>query len=92
MECIDSVGLPPITASQLRAARAMIRMDQCDLAERAGISGSTLKRYENCYGPLFGDPQKIKALINALEREGVVFLPDDGSGAGLRLVARARRR
>jgi transcriptional regulator with XRE-family HTH domain len=92
MECFEKVQLASITASQLRAARAMIRMDQCDLAERAGISGSTLKRYENCYGPLFGDPQKISALVAALEREGVVFLPDDGSGAGIRLLARQRRR
>lgn len=35
-----------ITADQLRAARALLRLDQAELARRAGVSPATLRRVE----------------------------------------------
>jgi predicted transcriptional regulator len=39
-----------ITASQMRAARALLGVDQKTLAERAGVSLSTIQRMEACVG------------------------------------------
>lgn len=79
-----------VTADQLRAARAMAQISLGSLAERAGLATATLKRYESCVGPVFGDRVKIAALVTALETAGIVFLPDEGCGAGLRLRKSAR--
>jgi transcriptional regulator with XRE-family HTH domain len=77
-----------ITADQLRAARALVRMEQKALAEAAGVPVQTLKRYEGGSGPLTGNYQNIAAIIQVLEKAGAVFIPDgenkDG-GAGVRL-------
>jgi transcriptional regulator with XRE-family HTH domain len=72
-----------ITAEQLRAARALIKMEQRVLAERSGVNVQTLKRYEGGSGPLSGNYQNISSLIAALEAEGVKFLaPGDTSDGG----------
>ncbi len=78
-----------LTAEQLRAARALVKMEQRALAERAGVNVQTLKRYEGGSGPLTGNHQNVSALIAALEAAGVLFL-DDGQqvdgGPGVRLA------
>ena len=73
------------SAAQIRAARAMLDWSMIDLAKTAGVSVSTVKRVQ--------DDQTIedraRTLIqNALEAEGVCFLPDDGRGVGVRLNRR----
>lgn len=77
-----------LTSEQLRAGRALARLDQKTLAEAAGISVPTLKRLEAGTGPLSTLHQNAERLRSALEAAGVVFLPDgeqvDG-GPGVRL-------
>ena len=79
-----------ITAEQLRAARALIKMEQRTLAERANVNVQTLKRYEGGAGPLTGSYQNISGLTAVLEAEGVVFIASGVSsdgGPGVRLKA-----
>ncbi len=76
--------MPSISPAQMRAARAMLDWSMMDLAAAAGVSVSTVKRFEGGSDqPVSGD---IVALMRgAAETKGVTFLSDDGDGAGVRL-------
>lgn len=64
-----------ITSEQLRAARALKRMDQALLANQAAVSVETIKRLEKIEGPLLSANGKTLAAIqSALEAAGVEFI------------------
>ena len=80
-----------ISSAQSRAARGMLDWSMLDLAKAANISISTVKRFEDEHGMAVSEA--IKAMIrDAFEAEGIRFLPDDGTGPGLRLQASLQRR
>ena len=78
-----------ITAPQLRAARALLGLDQRELAERSGLSLPTIQRMEASDGTVRGTVDSLVKLIDALERAGVILLgsdqPSAGGGRGVRL-------
>ena len=74
-----------LTGEQLRGARAMARIEQGDLATRAGVSVDTIKRLERISGPVSANTLTIDAIRRALEAAGVEFIPENGGGAGVRL-------
>jgi len=74
-----------LTAEQLRGARAILRMDQKQVAEAANVSLPTIKRLEKMDGALSGHVGTITAIQKALEAAGVEFIPENGGGAGVRL-------
>jgi predicted transcriptional regulator len=78
-----------ITAAQMRAARALIGMDQKTLAERAGVSLPTVQRMEASEGVVRGVVDTLVKVIQALEDAGVVLIGDnqvsDAGGRGVRL-------
>jgi hypothetical protein len=74
-----------ITSEQVRAARALIRWEQRDLASTSKISLPSIKRLETTSGPLAAQARTIEALRSALEAAGVEFIPENGSGPGVRL-------
>jgi transcriptional regulator with XRE-family HTH domain len=79
-----------ITAEQLRAARALLKMEQRELAEQSGVNVQTLKRYEGGSGELTGNYRNISSLISVLESAGVTFLATNemtNGGPGVRLTA-----
>lgn len=72
-----------VTAEQLRAARALLKMEQRVLADASSVAVQTLKRYEGGTGPLTGNYQNISAIVNVLRDAGIIFLdPGDQSGGG----------
>lgn len=73
------------TGRQIAAARTLIGMTQPELAEKANISVPTLKRMEASDGPASGIANNVAAVRAALEAAGVEFIPENGSGAGVRL-------
>ena len=76
-----------VTAEQLRAARAMLQMDQAELAKISGVSVETIKRLERQTGKLHAKIETISAIQKAFETKRVEFLGDHyGGGAGVRLV------
>jgi transcriptional regulator with XRE-family HTH domain len=86
-----------MTGEQLRAARAMVRWEQLELAERADVSVKTIKRLEAVSGRL--DARSIWSIKNALELAGIEFLDEDeflGRGDGVRFytdrTAKLRRK
>jgi transcriptional regulator with XRE-family HTH domain len=78
-----------ITSGQLRAARALLGLDQKSLAERSGLSVPTIQRMEASEGVIRGNVDSLMKLIAALDASGIVLLGDDaaseGGGRGIRL-------
>jgi hypothetical protein len=60
-------------------------MTQPELAGKANISVPTLKRMEASAGQASGIANNVAAVRAALEAAGVEFIPENGSGAGVRL-------
>lgn len=81
-----------ITAAQLRAARALLGMDQRALAEASGLSLPTIQRMEASEDVIRGQVESLMKLIAALEGAGVELIGEgavsDGGGRGVRLRSR----
>lgn len=72
-----------VTAAQLRAARVLAGLDQRQLAEASGVSLSTIQRMEASEGVVRANVESLMAVIEALERAGVVLIgPGEASTAG----------
>jgi transcriptional regulator with XRE-family HTH domain len=63
-----------ITAAQLRAARALIGMDQRQLAERSGLSLPTIQRMEASDGLIRGNVDSLMKLVAALDAAGIELI------------------
>ncbi len=81
-----------VTGEQLRGARAMVRIEQSDLAARSGLSVDTIKRLERTEGPISANVATMSAVVTALEAAGVEFIAENGGGPGVRLRKRAKAR
>ncbi|MBV8060191.1 MAG: response regulator [Alphaproteobacteria bacterium] len=79
-----------INIRQIRAARAMLGWDQKELARRAGISIAT---YNNIERGVQRDPKTstLRAIITALEREGIEFAAQPNGIEGIFLKAVIRQ-
>ncbi len=73
-----------LTSEQIRAARAMLRVDQKELAERSGISIETVKRIERTPGTISAYASTVDALQRALEAAGVEFINGEQPGERLK--------
>lgn len=71
-----------ITAAQLRAARALLGVDQRTLAERAGISTPTVQRMESGDGIVRGNIESLTKLVTALAGSGIELIDDGAASAG----------
>lgn len=70
---------------QVKAARALLGWSQGDLAERSGVSKPTVARLETGEGELGGYADTRDKILSALEAAGVIFIEQNGEGAGVRL-------
>jgi transcriptional regulator with XRE-family HTH domain len=77
-----------LIAEQILGARAMLRMDQKALAERAGVTVETIRRIEDELGPIAAHEQTLSAIQRALEAAGVEFT--NGNEPGVKLKAKAQ--
>ena len=78
-----------ITATQLRAARVLLGIDQRQLAELAGLSVPTIQRMEASEAMVRGNVDSLVKLITALDAAGIEMI-DEGAvsnsqGRGVRL-------
>lgn len=80
-----------ITSAQLRASRALLDIDQRQLAERSGLSLPTIQRMEASDDMIRGNVDSLMKLVSALEAAGVELINDNapsaGGGRGVRLKA-----
>ena len=84
-----------ITAPQLRAARALLGIDQPTLAQRARLSLPTIQRMETSGGLIRGNVDSLTKVVQALEDMGVELLGEGSvstfGGRGVRLRDREVR-
>ena len=82
-----------ISASQLRAARALLGIDQKQLAGLAGISLPTIQRMEASTGTVRGNIDTLTRVVDAIEAAGVELIgneqPSQGTGRGVRFKERS---
>ena len=80
-----------ISAAQLRAARALLGMDQRQLAAAAGLSVPTIQRMEASADVIRGNVESLMKLTGALEAAGIELINEGalspGGGRGVRLKA-----
>jgi predicted transcriptional regulator len=85
---ITSMDATMITANQLRAARALLGVDQKTLAEMAGVSVPTIQRMEASEGDVRGIVDSLMKVVGALDRAGIELIGErarsDGGGRGVR--------
>jgi predicted transcriptional regulator len=78
-----------ITSFQMRAARALLGVDQRTLAELAGVSLPTIQRMEASTGNVRGVVETLMKVVEAFERAGVELIGEqarsDSGGRGVRL-------
>ncbi len=79
-----------ITGPQIRAARALLGIDQKDLAKLSGLSTPTIQRMEACDGSVRAVVDSLEKVMTALAEAGVELIvegaPSQGSGRGVRLI------
>ena len=82
-----------ITSGQIRAARALLGIDQRRLAEAAGLSLPTIQRMEASDGQVRGNVDSLVKLVDALDKAGIELIGEgavsEGAGRGVRLKAPA---
>lgn len=78
-----------ITAAQMRAARALLGIDQRTLASLAGVSVPTIQRMEASSGDVRGVIGSLTKVVAALEGAGIELIgensPSPAGGRGVRL-------
>ena len=72
------------TGNQLKAARALVGMEQSRLAEATGLNVNTIRNMEAVGpGPIAGRSVNVQAVQRALEDAGIAFL--NGGEPGVKL-------
>ena len=73
----------------MRAARALLGIDQRQLAELAGVSLPTIQRMEGSEGTVRGVIETLTRVVEAFDRAGVELIRDNAisrdGGRGVRL-------
>jgi transcriptional regulator with XRE-family HTH domain len=75
--------MPLLSPDQCRAARGLLDWTQEELAERADVSRSTIRDFEN--GRHHLHPTTAAQVVAALEKGGALLIPADEAGPGVRL-------
>lgn len=78
-----------ITSGQMRAARALLGIDQRELAQRTGLSLPTIQRMEASGGVVRGNVDSLMKLVDALSANGIELIGEgavsSNGGRGVRL-------
>ncbi len=84
-----------ITAGQMRAARALLSIDQRRLAELANLSLPTIQRMEASGGVVRGNVDSLMKLVDALNKAGIELIGEGATssegGRGVRLKGPTRQ-
>ena len=78
---------PTLTGAQIKAGRALAGWNAEQLAEASGVSVGTIRRAEADGGLVRMISANVAAIVRALESAGVICIPEDGGGLGVRLRA-----
>lgn len=85
-----------IAGSQIRAARALLGLDQRDLARLSGLSLPTIQRMESSEGSVRAIVDSLEKVLDALTAAGVEMIqdgaPSAGVGRGVRMIEKKLKR
>lgn len=73
-----------LTGAQIRAARGMLALSVKDLAEKAAISPTTIRRYEQVDGPINSAEAALEVIERTLAQAGIEFLFPELGKPGIR--------
>lgn len=74
-----------LAGEQVKAARALARLDQRTLAELASVSVETIKRIEAIRGPINANANTLRRLIDAFRSRNVMFI-ETAEGLNIRMT------
>lgn len=74
-----------ITGAQIRMARGHLKWSVEELAKRAGVGLSTVRRMESVDGPPPSTVANLQAVQRVFEAAGIEFIASNGGGQGVRL-------
>ncbi len=78
-----------ITGPQMKAARALLGLDQKDLARLSGVSVPTIQRMEASDNIVRGVVESLTRVVSALDQAGLELIGEGatstGGGRGVRL-------
>lgn len=78
-----------ISGNQIKAARALIGMEQSELSEKAGVSVNTIRNMEaKGMDVVRVRLDTLYRVQDALKAAGVIFIEENGEGPGVRLKKR----
>ena len=81
-----------ISARQMKAARALLGMDQKSLAEMSGVSLPTIRRMEGSEDNVRANVDTLVKVVQALEAAGIELIGEGSTssegGRGVRLKSR----
>ena len=87
--CTIIIHFSMVSSAQLRAARALLGIDQRQLAALAGVSLPTIQRMETSEGNVRGNIDTLTKVVAALETAGIELIGENSSsvqgGRGVRL-------
>ncbi len=79
-----------ISSHQMKAARALLGIDQRELAELSGLSLPTIQRMEASDGQVRGVVETLVKVVDAFEKAGVELIgpgkDSAGQGRGVRMI------
>jgi hydrogenase-4 component B len=81
-----------LTSAQMRAARALLGIDQKQMAELSGVSVPTIQRMEASEGNVRGVIDTLIKVVEAFERAGIELIGENAtsSGGGITFLGRPR--
>jgi len=82
----------PLTSSQIRAGRTLIRWTAEDLSRQSAVSLRTIRRAELAERDTSMTAANDLAIRRALEAAGVEFIDENGGGPGVRMRTRQKGR
>lgn len=82
---MSKLSILKVSIRQVKAARALLGWSQEELARAAEVSIPTIKRLEANEGQLGGRSETGDKIREALQKAGVLFIDENGGGAGVRL-------
>ena len=82
--CPNSARPRQLTGAQIRAARGMLALSVKDLADKADVSPTTLRRYEQFDGPIDSSEPALEAIERALTQAGIEFIFPELGKPGIR--------
>jgi transcriptional regulator with XRE-family HTH domain len=74
-----------LMGAQLRAARALLNWSAAELATKSKLGVATIRRAERNDGLVGLTAANADQLVRTLQLAGIIFLPAEGLGPGVRL-------